>query len=428
MENEKTNRYIVSLDSGIREEEPITMVVFNNFSDGSKLVQLNNNVFGVYKENSLKQETVYIDDYDIIKSDIAELFDIDHEVTRRIVDEERNVGVFTELNYRKNIETRISATAVLNNLVNYVNNNKIKQDDIIWIANTFKIPQQGKGSGVKDHKQIENIINLGIYALVTEIELRSGAKINKQQYDTLRKNYIRMILFDLVIGRKYRGVDYYLISGLNDDAKPLYIDARLAPISTMGSIEKEKQVADNEYFINNKYVNKEALIDVLFETYYPSFKKLSEALNDASRLYKDAISRIIYNNTDLDEAQSLEEEILDNLARINKKQKDKEKVLDAEQKTNKVERTMATQSLNVRVTSKLDLIQKKYPINPKDHPELRLGRKKKNNKDDNVKLIVEEEVDKKTGFANVGVLISVIALFCGLALGIAYVLLTIGSK
>ena len=88
---------------------------------------------------------------------------------------------------------------------------------------------------------------------------------------------------------------------------------------------------------------------------------------------------------------------------------------------------MATQSLNVKVTAKLDLIQKKYPINPKDHPELRLGRKKKDEKKDGVKLVVEES-SKKTGFANVGVLISIIALICGLALGIAYVLLTIGNK
>ena len=71
---------------------------------------------------------------------------------------------------------------------------------------------------------------------------------------------------------------------------------------------------------------------------------------------------------------------------------------------------MATQSLNVRVTAKLDLIQKKYPLNPKDHPELRLGRKKKKDKKENVKLVVEEEINKKTGFANAAVLISVIAL------------------
>jgi len=424
MEN-TTNRYIVSLDNGIREEEPITMVVFNNFSDGSKLVQLNNNVFGVYKENSLKPETTYIDDYDIIKSDIAELFDIDHEVTRRIVDDERNIGVFTELNYRKNIETRISATTVLNHLVTYVNNNQINSDDVEWVASTFKIQQNGKGSGTKDPKEIENILNLGLYGLSTEIELQSGVKINKQQYDTLKKHYIRMILFDLITGRKYRGVDYYLISGLNDNGKPLYIDARLAPISTSGTIEKEKLVADNEYFINNKYINKEALMNVLYDVYYRALKKPSEALNDASRLYKDAIARIFYNNTDIDEAQSLEEQILDNLARFNKKQKDKEKILDADQKTNKVERTMATQSLNVRVTGKLDLIQKKYPLNPKDHPELRVGRKKKQDKKENVKLVVEEEINKKTGFANAAILISVIALLCGIGLGIAYVLLVV---
>ena len=424
MEN-TTNRYIVSLDNGIREEEPITMAVFNNFSDGSKLVQLNNNVFGVYKENSLKPETTYIDDYEIIKSDIAELFDIEHEVTRRIVDDERNIGVFTELNYRKNIETRISATTVLNHLVTYVNNNQINSDDAEWIASTFKIQQNGKGSGTKDPKEIANILNLGLYALSTEIELQSGVKINKQQYDTLKKHYIRMILFDIITGRKYRGVDYYLISGLNDNGKPLYIDARLAPISTSGTIEKEKLVADNEYFINNKYIDKEALLNVLYEDYYRALKKPSEALNDASRLYKDAIARIIYNNTDIDEAQSLEEQILDNLARINKKQKDKEKILDQDQKTNRVERTMATQSLNVRVTTKLDLIQKKYPLNPKDHPELRAGRKKSKNKKENVKLVVEEQIEKKTGFANAAVLISIIALLCGIGLGIAYVLLVV---
>ena len=92
-------KYIVSLDNGIRREEPITMEVFNNFKDGSQLVQLNNNVFGVFKSNSLNPDTMYIDDYDIIKSDIAELFDVDHEESKRIVTEDQNIGVFTLLNY-----------------------------------------------------------------------------------------------------------------------------------------------------------------------------------------------------------------------------------------------------------------------------------------------------------------------------------------
>ena len=68
--NEQANQfYIVSLDNGIRHEEPVSIEVFNSFSDGSQLVQLNKSVFGVYKSNSTNPETMYIDDYDIIKAE-----------------------------------------------------------------------------------------------------------------------------------------------------------------------------------------------------------------------------------------------------------------------------------------------------------------------------------------------------------------------
>ena len=91
---------------------------------------------------------------------------------------------------------------------------------------------------------------------------------------------------------------------------------------------------------------------------------------------------------------------------------------------NKVERTMATQSLNVRVTTKLDLIQKKYPINPKDHPEI-FDKKDKLDKED-IRLIVEKEKNKN-GFASSVILISIISLICGIGIGIAYVLMTFGN-
>ena len=53
--------YIVSLDNGIRREEPVTIEVFNSFKDGSKLVQLNHTVFGLLNTNSINPETMYID-------------------------------------------------------------------------------------------------------------------------------------------------------------------------------------------------------------------------------------------------------------------------------------------------------------------------------------------------------------------------------
>lgn len=418
--------YIVSLDNGIRTEEPVTMEVFNNFNDGSKLVQINKSVFGVYKENSKNPETSYIDDYDIIKSDIAELFDVDHEETKRIVNENDNIGVFTLLNYSKDIETRVSATTMLNNIVHYINNGQISEEDSLWISETLRLPDTTIGNSIKDKTQIERIIEFGIISLRKNIELQSGIPMDERSIDALRKNYIRMILFDYLVGRNYRGLDYYLIVTTNEQGNIIWKDARFSPVSVSNNIEKDKLVGPNEYQLNGKLLDKTTLLQVLFDKYYKEIKKMAEALNDAKRLYKDAISRIIYNNTSLDKAVSLEEQINQNLDAVNAIQENIEKELDKNQKINKVERTMATQSLNVRVTTKLDLIQKKYPINPKEHPEL-IAEQKKKNKEEEIKLIVENDNDEKKGFANAFVLISAVAFICGIGFGIAFVLLKIGS-
>lgn len=427
MEKIETNTteqcYIVSLDNGIRREEPVTMDIINSFKDGSQLVQLNKNVLGVYKSNSLKPETIHIDDYDIIKAEIAELLDVDHEEIKRLVNDEHNIGIFTLLNYSKNIETRISATTVLNHIISYVNSGVITGEEAEWITKIMQYPVVSKGSGITDKEQIDNIINIGTYSLIKEIELQKGISLEEKTKEAIKKNYYRMILFDYIVGRKYRGLDYYLISKINEQGKPEWIDSYLSPISVSNSIEKDEQVGDNEYHLNNKLLNKDLLIEVLFENHYPEIRKMTEAINDAMKLYKDAISRIAYNNTDLEHARMIEELTISNLEKIAKLQNDKEEKLDKEQKTNKVERTMATQSLNVRVTTKLDLIQKRYPINPKDHPELL---NKKSITEEDIKLIVEEQ--KSThGSAATLLIISAIAIICGIGLGIALVIMTLGN-
>ena len=423
-EQNKNQFYIVSLDNGIRQEEPVSIEVFNSFSDGSQLVQLNNSVFGVYKSNSTNPETMYIDDYDIIKADIAELFDVDHEETRRIVTDDINVGVFTSLNYSKDIETRISATTILNHVIGYINGGQINPKDVAWISETFSLPKTEKGNGIKDHNQIENIINLALYSLTSEIEAQTPQKMTAAQKDLLRKSFIRMILFDFIVGRKYRGLDYYLITSVDELGMPVWTDAHLSPISVSNSQEKDLLVGDNEYMLINRLIDRDELIKVLFERFYREIKKLSEALNDAKKLYKDAINRIIYNNTDLEHAIDIEKVVNTNFDIVAKLQEEKERQENKENKINKIEKTMATQSLNVRVTAKLDLIQKKYPINPKDHPELLNKKKIEKERKENVKLVVE---NKKAGFATTAVIISIIALICGIGFGIAYVLVTLGG-
>ena len=416
--------YIVSLDNGIRKEEPVTIDVLNTFKDASQLVQLNGSVLGVYKSNGLNPELMYIDDYDIIKTEIAELLDVDHEETKRIVTEEYNIGVFTLLNYSKNIETRISATTVLNHVINYINKGLITGEEGEWVTKVLQYPTVSKGNGIKDKEQVNDIINLGTYSLIKEIELQKGISLDSKAKETIKKYYARMLLFDYAVGRKYRGLDYYLISKINDQGKPEWTDAYLSPISVSNGKDKDDLVGDNEYMLNNKLINRDVMLEVLYEQHYLEIKKMTEAINDAIKLYKDAISRIIYNNTSLEKASEIEEFITKNLEKIAKFQHDIEDKLDKEQKTNKVERTMATQSLNVRVTTKLDLIQKRYPINPKDHPEL-LEKKKVTEED--IKLIVEEEKQNTGGFAVTSIIIAAIGIICGIGTGIAIVLMTLGN-
>ena len=426
--NEKTSQnqcYIVSLDNGIRNEEPVTIKVFNNFNDGTQLVRLNENVFGVYQSYSLNPDTVYIDDYNIIKADIAELLDIDHEETRRIVTEDRNIGVFTSLNYSQNIETRFSASSIFQQIVEYINEGKITGEEALWVSDVLHTPQAQKGNAIKDKEKIKDIIELGFYALNKKIIFETVEDLDEKSLDALKKSYIRMILFDMLINRKYRGLDYSLITEIASDNTPLWNTAHFCPISVANNIEKDQLVADNEYCINNYLVDRNVTLSVLFEYYYHEIKKISESLSDASRLYIDAITRIIYNNTELNKASELEKIVVDNLKKISKFQKEKEKLISSENKLNKVEKTMATQSINVRVTAKLDLIQKKYPVNPKEHPEL--FSKKEHKKEENLKLTVEEEKSTSKGFTNTAIIISAVSLIWGIGLGIAYVLITMGS-
>ena len=227
----KQQCYIVSLDNGIRSEEPVTIKVFNNFSDGTQLVELNNLVFGVYKSYSLNPKTIYIDDYDIIKSDIAELLDIDHEVTRRIVTEDRNIGVFTELNYSQNIETRISGTNMITSLVDAINKGLVTGDEAMIASDTLRLPSSSKEEPIKNKNHIKDIINIGLTSMIKKISLSKGLDISEKIKKAIRKGYIRMILFDILIGRKYRGLDYSIITDIDANNNPKWERVRFGPIS-----------------------------------------------------------------------------------------------------------------------------------------------------------------------------------------------------
>ena len=426
MENANSQMFIVSLDNGIHNEEPITMKVFNMFQDGSKLVQLNDTVFGTYKNNSENPQTSYLDDYEIIKSDIAELLDIEHEKSHRIVTEDRNAGIFTELNYSQNLESRISITTILQSVISSINAGILEASKAQYYNRVLNMPNTTKETPLKDKEAIKEVFDLGLNAIYDKLEIERKIPLENDTKKNIRKNYIRMIIFDYITKRKNRNYDYSIITGTDSNNNQTWEKVHFGPISVSTNQAKEDEVPDNVYLINNKYISRDEVLPTLYEYYYKDIKKLTETFNDALKVYKDAISRIIYNNTSLDKAKELEALIIENFTTISKYQQERERKDYKEKKINKVERTMATQSINVKITNKLDLIQKKYPINLKDHPEL-MESKKSKEKDEKIKLIVEEEKDKNAGFTSSIILTSIVALICGIGTGIAAILVIFGS-
>ena len=426
MDIKEKQMFIVSLDNGIHNEEPITMKVFNNFQDGSQLVQLNETVFGIYKNNSNDPTTSYLDDYEIIKSDIAELLDISHENSRRIVTEDKCIGIFTELNYSQNLESRISITTILQSVINSINTGIIGKEKATFYNSVLNNPNSTKNNPITTKEEAKNVIDLGLNAIFDKLEMERKIQLENEQKKNIRKNYIRMILFDLITGRRYRNYDYSIITNIDNNNNPTWENVHFAPISTSSNIEKENTIPKDLYILNNKYIKREVIVPTLYEYYYRDIKKLTETFNDALKVYKDAISRIIYNNTNLDKAIEFEKTIFDNLTIIAKAQKEKEEKEYKEKKINKVERTMATQSINIKITNKLDLIQKKYPVNLKEHPEL-MNAKNNKDTDEKVKLIVEEEKNKDAGFTGTLIITSIVALVCGIGTGIALILLLFGN-
>ena len=324
MDIDKNQMFIVSLDNGIHNEEPITMKVFNNFQDGSQLVQLNETVFGIYKNNSNNPSTSYLDDYEIIKSDIAELLDISHENNRRIVTEYKNVGIFTELNYSQNLESRISITSILQSVVNNINAGKLGKDKATYYNSILNIQSATRENPIATTKEAKDVIDLGLNAIFDKLEIERKIQLDNEFKKNLRKNYIRMILYDFIIARKYRNYDYSIVCGIDSNNNQTWENVYLAPISVSINIEKENDIPKDLYFFNNKYIKRDIILPTLYEYYYKDIKRLTETFNDALKLYKDAISRIIYNNTNLEKAQEIEKIISDNFSTIAKKQQEKE--------------------------------------------------------------------------------------------------------
>ena len=126
-----------------------------------------------------------------------------------------------------------------------------------------------------------------------------------------KKKYIIMILFNLIINNENMNLDSYGITNDND----------LAPLYTFIYDEKNKELKEEDVILNNCIVNKNLLINILFENY---FNEISEFIyNNLNDKKIKNILNVIDLEMEQKEGLEYKELILENIYLLKKINKNK---------------------------------------------------------------------------------------------------------
>ena len=132
--------------------------------------------------------------------------------------------------------------------------------------------KSSKNTPLDNNEDIKKVIDLGLNSIFDKLEIERKIPLENETKKNIRKNYIRMILFDYIVNRKYRNYDYSIITKTDNNNNQTWENSYFAPISVSINISKENSVPNNMYMINNKYIKKEKILPTLYEYYYKDNK------------------------------------------------------------------------------------------------------------------------------------------------------------
>lgn len=291
----------------------------------------------------------------------------------------------------------------------------------------YRIPRNKTKEAIKDANTIKIVINKGLNAL-------PRPTLEKDQKRAI-KDYLRMIILDYIMNQTNRnGEDYSYYTNITKEKVKEKVLVRLQDGSTGSRLEDREITAEkviiipgigkykflnseyqsDEYSLNDFIVNKDALLEVLLTDYKEYVRGVIDPLTEAKDRYKECISRIIYNNTNKENAAFLENMIFTNIDRLCEIAKTKKEARVG----NKVELASTTTQQNLAILSKEESILKKYPNNPKATVEEPLV-----STDNRLVLKAEPSNNNKiAGYTSTVLIASAIALLGGLGFGIAFIL------
>ena len=336
------------------------------------------------------------DDLDIINSEIADLLDIAASKVYRIETDTNMCGV-VNISVKDQSEQQIGLDMLVNKVIKLIKERTIDLNP--WLKSYFSLPIGDKTYVVNSEADVVSTIEMGIRSISLLF------KLNDEQLENLKTDYIKMLLFDFISNNSLRGFNTYSII-VNKDLS----FKKLAPIYDYNN----ELTSNNVYLLNNVYIDKSALISTLFSKYYEYIKKITKGLRDNAGLYLESMNLIIKNNIDEVNALSIMHNYKTNVEVI----KSLENSHSKEMPENRLDLAMTQTSINLNALNKNQMVHSKYRIIKKEEVN-------KVEKQEDIKIKVEEEKKESNTFFNIIMVILAIIFTMGIIAGVVYLVLNL---
>ncbi len=336
------------------------------------------------------------DDLDIINSEIADLLDIAASKVYRIETDTNMCGV-VNISVKDQSEQQIGLDMLVNKVIKLIKERTIDLNP--WLKSYFSLPIGDKTYVVNSEADVISTIEMGIRSISLLF------KLNDEQLENLKTDYIKMLLFDFISNNSLRGFNTYSII-VNKDLS----FKKLAPIYDYNN----ELTSNNVYLLNNVYIDKSALISTLFSKYYEYIKKITKGLRDNAGLYLESMNLIIKNNIDEVNALSIMHNYKTNVEVI----KSLENSHSKEMPENRLDLAMTQTSINLNALNKNQMVHSKYRIIKKEEVN-------KVEKQEDIKIKVEEEKKESNTLFNIVMVILAIIFTMGIIAGVVYLVLNL---
>ena len=335
----------------------------------------------------------YSDELDIINSEVAALLNVSASKVFRIDNEHGKKGVIS-IDVKKNNEQQVNIEALFRKLINWIKEHNVK--DLDWLMKYYKIPQNSEKQPIEDDETIKLTIDL--LSNITSLFL----KLDSKEKESLMKNYIEMIYFDLISSNSVRSLNSYSI--LVDNKGKF---SRLAPI-----YDYNNDISSKEYYcLNGVFIKKSAILEAMYKYYYRYIKNISRGLMENYKAYIESIDLIIDSNLNVEEADIVRNNYhvsLDNIRSL-------EMLHLKDYGENKLDLAITKTSINLSAINNNQMVHQKYDKYIKDDKDIEL--------EDTIKIKVEPKKKSKVG-KNVFLFIIGLIVLCAIAVGITYFIIT----